>query len=70
MSIDLVMPSKHLILCHPLFLPSIFPSIRVFSNELATKESLGLEKKTTVSNALAESSNFGENKTELMLQDG
>ena len=30
----LVMPSNHLILCHPLFfLPSIFPSIRVFSNE-------------------------------------
>ena len=30
------MPSYHLILCHPLlFLPSIFPSIRVFSNELA-----------------------------------
>ena len=36
MSIDLVMPSNHLILCHPLLLPpSIFPSIRVFSNELA-----------------------------------
>ena len=34
MSIELVMPSNHLILCHPLFLPSIFPSIRVFSNEL------------------------------------
>ena len=34
MSIKLVMPSKHLILCHPLLLlPSIFPSIRVFSNE-------------------------------------
>ena len=34
-SIVLVMPSKHLILCHPLlFLPSIFPSIRVFSSEL------------------------------------
>ena len=33
-SIKLVMPSNHLILCHPLFLlPSIFPSIRVFSNE-------------------------------------
>ena len=32
------------------------------------KESLGLEKKTTVLKALAESSNFGENKTELMLQ--
>ena len=34
MSIELVMPSNHLILCHPLlFPPSIFPSIRVFSNE-------------------------------------
>ena len=34
MSIDLVMPSNHLILCHPLLLlPSIFPSIKVFSNE-------------------------------------
>ena len=34
MSIELVMPSNHLILCCPLFLsPSIFPSIRVFSNE-------------------------------------
>ena len=33
-SIDLVMPSNHLILCHPfLLLPSIFPCIRVFSNE-------------------------------------
>ena len=32
-SIESVMPSSHLILCHPLFLPSIFPSIRVFSNE-------------------------------------
>ena len=34
MSIELVMPSNHIILCHPLlFLPSIFPNIRVFSNE-------------------------------------
>ena len=34
MSIELVMPYKHLILCHPFLLPpSIFPSIRVFSNE-------------------------------------
>jgi len=34
MSIKLVMPSHHLILCYPLLLlPSIFPSIRVFSNE-------------------------------------
>ena len=36
MSIESVMPSNHLILCHPLlFPPSIFPSIRVFSNEWA-----------------------------------
>ena len=33
MSIESVMPSNHLILCHPLLLPSIFPSIRVFPNE-------------------------------------
>ena len=34
MSIVLAMPSSHLILCHPLLLPpSVFPSIRVFSNE-------------------------------------
>ena len=32
MSTELVMPSNHLILCHPLLLPSIFPRIRVFSN--------------------------------------
>ena len=33
MSVDSVMPSNHLILCHPLLLlPSIFPSIRIFSN--------------------------------------
>ena len=36
MSIELVMPSNHLTLCRPLLLPpSIFPSIRVFSNESA-----------------------------------
>ena len=36
MSIELVMPSNHLILCHPLLLPPlIFPSIRVFSHESA-----------------------------------
>ena len=36
MSIESVIPSNHLILCHPLLLlPSIFPSIRVFSNESA-----------------------------------
>ena len=36
LSIESVMPSNHLIFCHPLLLlPSIFPSIRVFSNESA-----------------------------------
>ena len=36
MSIESVMPSNHLILCHPLLLlPSIFPSVRVFYNESA-----------------------------------
>ena len=35
MSIELVMPSNYLILCHPLLPPSIFPSIRVISNESA-----------------------------------
>ena len=35
MSIESMMPFNHLILCHPLLLPSIFPSIRVFSGESA-----------------------------------
>ena len=34
-SIELVMSSNRLVLCHPLLLPSVFPSIRVFSSELA-----------------------------------
>ena len=38
MSIEPVMPSNHLILCHPLLLqPSVFPRIRVFSNESALR---------------------------------
>ena len=38
MCIESVMPSSHLFFCHPLLLlPSIFPSIRVFSNELALR---------------------------------
>ena len=38
MSIELVMPSNHLILCHPLLLlPSLLPSIRIFSNESALR---------------------------------
>ena len=35
MSVESVMPSNHLILCHPLLLLSIFPSIRVFASESA-----------------------------------
>ena len=39
MSIELVMPSNHFILCHPLLLlPSVFPSIKIFSNELAMNQ--------------------------------
>ena len=37
MSIESVIPSNHLILCHSLLLPSIFPSIRVFSGESALR---------------------------------
>ena len=37
MSIESEMPSNHLILCRPLLLPSIFPSMRVFSNESALR---------------------------------
>ena len=45
MSIELVMPSNHLILCHPLvLLSSILPSIRVFSNEAREKEIAILNK--------------------------
>ena len=35
MSIELLMPSNHLVLCHPLLLLSIFPSVRVFPSKLA-----------------------------------
>ena len=53
MSIESVMPSNHLILCHPLLLlPSIFPSIRVFSNESALLasggQSIGVSASTSV----------------------
>ena len=52
MSIESVMPSNHLILCHPLFLlPSIFPSIRVFSNESTLRmrwPNIGVSASTSV----------------------
>ena len=45
MCIESVMPSNHLILCHPLFLlPSIFPSIRVFPNESCLSSSYSQRK--------------------------
>ena len=50
-SIESVMPSNHLILCHPLFLPpSIFPNIRVFSKELFASggQSTGASASTSV----------------------
>ena len=37
MSIELVMPSNHLILCHPFLLPSILPNNRIFSNKLVLR---------------------------------
>ena len=51
MSIESVMPSNYLILCRPLLLPSIFPSIRVFSNESALQsdgQSIGVSASTLV----------------------
>ena len=52
MSIELVMPSNHLMLCHsPLLLPSIFPSIRVFSSEsvfASGGQSIGVSASTSV----------------------
>ena len=51
MSIELVMPLNHLILCHPVLLPSIFPSIRVFSNESAFplgRQSIGASTSASV----------------------
>ena len=52
MSIESVMPSNHLMLCHPLLLlPSIFPSIRVFSNESVLRigsQSIGIPASTSV----------------------
>ena len=49
MSTESVMPSNHLILCHPLLLlPSIFPSIRVFSKESVLCISIGVSASTSV----------------------
>ena len=54
MSIEPVMPSNHFILCHPLFLlPSIFPSIRVFSKESRAQKAVWADQEwSTVTSAL------------------
>ena len=52
-SIESVMPSNHLLLCRPLLLlPSIFPSIRVFSNQLTLRKSIGVTKSKVVAKVL------------------
>ena len=57
MSMESVMPFNHLILCHPLlFLPSIFPSIRVFSNVLALP--IGLPKYWSFTVSICPSSEY------------
>ena len=49
MSIESVIPSKHIILCHPLLLlPSIMPSFRVFSNESSGGQSIGVSALASV----------------------
>ena len=55
MSIELVMLSSHLVLCRPLlFLPSFFPSIRVFSNELCMGGANIKNKKINTNTTLVE----------------
>ena len=57
MSVELVIPSNHLILCCPLlFLPSIFPSIEIFSNELAVR--IGWSKYWSFSFSLSPSNEY------------
>ena len=54
MSIESVMPSNHLILCHPfLLLPSIFPSIRVFSKDLALRISFSVSPSSEYSGSIS-----------------
>ena len=48
MSIELVMPSNHFILCHPLLPFSIFPSISVFSNGVSCGQSIGVSASASV----------------------
>ena len=60
MSIESMMPSNHLILCCPLLLlPSVFPSIRVFSNEFFTSggQSIGASASASVLPKIKEARN-------------
>ena len=67
MSIELLMPSNHLTLCHPLLLlPSIFPSIRVFSNDSA----LRIRWRNYRSFSFSISSSEGGNRTGSLLKAG
>ena len=75
MSIELVMPSNHLVLCHPLLLfPSIFPSIRVFSNESALcirwPEYLSFSFNISPSNELAGLTSFRMDWLDLLAVQG
>ena len=59
MSIESVIPSNHLVLCHPLLLlPSIFPGIRVFSNESALR--IGWPKYWSFSFSISPSNEYSE----------
>ena len=58
MSIKSVMPSNRLILCHPLLLPSIFPSIRVFSKESVLR--IGRPKYWIFSFSISPSNEYSE----------
>ena len=58
MSIESVMPSNHLILCHPPLLPSIFPNVRVLSNESALR--IRRPKYSSFSFSISPSNEFSE----------
>ena len=58
MSVELVMPSNHLILGCPFLLPSVFPSVRIFSNELALH--IRWPKDSSFSFSISSSSEYSE----------
>ena len=75
MSIGFVMPSNHLILCHPLLLlPSVFPSIRLFSKEMALcircPKDQSLSFSISLSNEYSELISFGTDGCDLLAVQG